>query len=1154
MGLYKKKVLKISKGQITPKLIERTDIGILDSSGQTIDGFINSKYGNLSTVPGTKLGYVFGANKVVRGFNINLLDGTDASLIINATDDYLILIDKDGQAISTQISALGKFSPDTLNRVCIAQNNDLIIIASPGNPLYQLSIDSNNVLQFKLFNIDLEDVIKVKTLSNAESNPIVYRDTATSIPDTDLSYFQDNGIGIGDYIQLSQTTATAPSNTFPWNVKQINSLPNPDTFSITDIDVNTIPYPNTYATGDVLSVSAVPNDVVCTITGVNLTTGLPASKTSGTSILIYGIADDGNGTIVAITLRTISPYNGYILKSTDKGDTWTATAITTDGSMRNIAYCNGNFIIVGGNSTTNGVILTSPDGDTWTTRTSGITGALNGVDYKSGIYIVVGDSGVILTSSNLSSWTSQNSGTTNSLSSVVNDGSNFIIVGGSGTILASSNGTSFTSQTSGTTANLLQIRYLKSLFLAVGTNGSFLTSTNGASWTVQNTGTSYTFYDILHNSINSEYGTYSLCGSAGLSNTYIVRLDNSFAIKSSISVGVPSLAACITSDDVNIFVGSTGSIYTQSLTLGAQITLNSPLASYTDDPAGTDLAATGGSGTGLTVDITSSITAATYQDATFTAVKDNICRNIWDDSNWLYFNSWIDQSISYRTNKVYTAPWRVSAVSGYITLTIQTEYITITKPTTYTGTPKQFAEKLLIGLQLDGNAALGVMTIDAITGTTSGNDYRITTISGMTYINFISTAVTTNQTDFTIMFSQISAFDVDYPDSQNNLFATDNFPLTIFFYQQRLVIAGTKLDTAQLIWSQTAAYNNFSDDLSGAVTNAFQLRISGTEYESIQNVMLNQGIQIFTDKSEWLLNDNIITKNSGFLQNSKVGSSIIKPVIGANGITLFIQRNGLGLLGFVFNNVNASFNTPYISLFTDIIDNEIIDMCLKKGYSSNDDVLVYLTLSDGKLVIANYMNDQQIQAFVGQTASNYLQSIQVDTSMLFISNINGSTCIEVLDTNKYTWASYDNFSYNFSNGIVSGLPDQYNGSSVNVYDQNHNFIGEYAVASNTFTIDTDILPTSISEIGFNIHSTFISNPIDINSNTFSLNKTIKNIRLVVNESNNTDYLKINGKNGINYNGFVSYPRPARPLRKQQFTIENDVYPVEIYSMEIEVEA
>ena len=253
MGLYKKKVLKVSKGQITPKLIERTDIGILDSSGQTVKDFINSKYGNIATTKGSKITHTFGTDKVVRLFNVNLLDGTDVVLAINATDDEILLFDSNGEQLSTAIDALGKFSEDTLNEVSLAQNNDLILIASPNNPLYQLSIGDNNTLQFGLYNIDAEKVIKVNTLSNTDNNPIVFRDDITTLPTTDLTYFQDNNIEVGDYIQINQTTSSDPSNSFPWSVSRVDSLPNPSTYSIETVSINNSG--SGYIEGDIVSIS-----------------------------------------------------------------------------------------------------------------------------------------------------------------------------------------------------------------------------------------------------------------------------------------------------------------------------------------------------------------------------------------------------------------------------------------------------------------------------------------------------------------------------------------------------------------------------------------------------------------------------------------------------------------------------------------------------------------------------------------------------------------------------------------------------------------------------------------------------------------------------------------------------------------------------------
>ena len=72
MTLSKKKLLKISKGQISEQLVERTDIGLLDDSGQEITNFYNSKYGALVSSSGTELKYTFGKNKLVKLQNITL--------------------------------------------------------------------------------------------------------------------------------------------------------------------------------------------------------------------------------------------------------------------------------------------------------------------------------------------------------------------------------------------------------------------------------------------------------------------------------------------------------------------------------------------------------------------------------------------------------------------------------------------------------------------------------------------------------------------------------------------------------------------------------------------------------------------------------------------------------------------------------------------------------------------------------------------------------------------------------------------------------------------------------------------------------------------------------------------------------------------------
>lgn len=399
------------------------------------------------------------------------------------------------------------------------------------------------------------------------------------------------------------------------------------------------------------------------------------------------------------------------------------------------------------------------------------------------------------------------------------------------------------------------------------------------------------------------------------------------------------------------------------------------------------------------------------------------------------------------------------------------------------------------------------------------------------------------------------AFDAAPPGSEENLNSTTNYPLYIFFYQQRLWIAGTENDPTQLIASRLGMYDDFSDDFSGAETNAFQLRIAGTEKETIQTVLLNQGIQIYTDKGEWILSDTAITRDSGFVRNSTIGSGPVQAVISGGGTSLFVPQNGLGLIALTYSLDFSSYQTPYVSFLTNAIDSPIIDMCLKKGFTSTDDTLIFLTLQNGKVVIANYLTDQQIQSFVVRVSGDsvYQQCIQPGSSVLYLINRNGSIVIEEQNDNRNTEASFDSFSYNPGTGVISSLPDAYNGISINVYDGDGVFAEFIPASGNQATLTTPV--PAVSEVGLDINSRMESNPQNIGPETFDKYKTIRSIKVALTENSDGTYMKINGKSPSRTKGkLLTFIRPGRPERESVFTIINDVYKVEIMSIEIELEA
>ena len=449
------------------------------------------------------------------------------------------------------------------------------------------------------------------------------------------------------------------------------------------------------------------------------------------------------------------------------------------------------------------------------------------------------------------------------------------------------------------------------------------------------------------------------------------------------------------------------------------------------------------------------------------------------------------------------------------------------------------------------------MQIQAINGTVSGQTYSVTSIDGLTLVSFDKTYTNSSPAQgFKIEFSAQPVFSGDFPFTASNPTEQNNYPTSILFYQQRLIIGGTTYNPSQIVFSEVGVYNSFKDEYLN--NSGFQLVIGSTEKEQIKRILLNQGIQIFTTNNEWIMNDQAITRNSGFIRNSSMGTSGVEPVIAANGTTLFVPKNGKGLIGFTYNFQTASYSTPYISLFTDLLDNPIVDICQKRGLDSTDDTLLYISMADGSLVIGNYLQEHEIQAFCKRAnpSAVYKQTIQCDDQVIHLVDRNGNTGFELIDETKYTEASPYSFTYNTNTGIITlTTPTSYNGQTLNVYDGNHKFIGVYEVVNGTITLPADNRPSVVLEVGYNISSEFISNPQNINAQTKTIYKSITAIRLALTTDSNPDYLKVENKSASWVkDNLAEYRRLIRPTRDARFHVTNDIYPVEILSMEIEIEA
>lgn len=953
MARSAKKYLKISKGQISKNLVERTDIGILDDSGQEITNFYDTKYGALQTVAGTEFMFNFGKDAKVKLHTIHLSDNKEATLAFDATNQKLYLFDYQGNQLD-QIS-FPYITEDNYERSNIAQQEELVLLATGNNPLIRINI-TNNKLAYNIYTIPAKNVMKVKNIIKPTVDVSVYRTKETINSQEEANTILptlDKGWKVGTYVQPNQTE-DIPSETFPWSVYQ-------------KTDDGWVGPMDFYPSGPVLLYrKTTPGAYSYTVP-------------NGVKSVEIRYAGAGGGRAFNVNENTPqgTPGRGSVLKTT-----------------QSIA-----------SGTISGIVGASP--------TKGVgTEYLGGDGYENG-----------------------------------------------------------------------ESSKRKGLITYNGQGGG-----GGGSTSVE-----------LNNTINEAGGGSGVCKS---------RLD------------------------LDTMGGKGGGKY------GGAKTDNTRNGNDATDPNQIGL----NSGDGFVEIFKPASTSASTSAST--------TQNLWNESSYEYNRGWSKTSsgadLEYKDTK-----FAVSATAGIVNITPKEgNLVSITAPTGLD--PLQYAQSRIIGTDFDSSSAIGVVRITEFEGSVSGNTYNITKLSGPTIVGFDKIYTKDDPaTGFKITTSMTPALSGALPSTNDNPTSDTNYPNLITFYQQRLVIFGTQYNQEQVLFSNIGEYDNFTDDYLS--TSAFQLVIGSDQKESIRAFCLNQGIQIFTNVSEWLMDAQTITRTTGFVRNSQMGTNGVKPIISANGTTLFCPKNGKGIIGFIYNEQSASYMTPYISMFTDLLDVEIRDLFLKRGRDSQDDTLLYICDANGNLIIGNYLQDHNIQGFCRRSATGvkFIQSVQNEENVLLLSSRAGYTTLERIDQTKKTAHSTRLFQYNQNTGVITLELPQYQNTLLNVYDETGTFVDSFTCENKKITIPSK--PQGISEIGYNIHQVFHSNPMNIGAITMSEYKSIARIDIALTSESRHDALTINKKYGRRKGNLVSYIRPQRPTRDCTFTIENDIYPVEILSMEVEIE-
>lgn len=200
------------------------------------------------------------------------------------------------------------------------------------------------------------------------------------------------------------------------------------------------------------------------------------------------------------------------------------------------------------------------------------------------------------------------------------------------------------------------------------------------------------------------------------------------------------------------------------------------------------------------------------------------------------------------------------------------------------------------------------------------------------------------------------------------------YPSCVFFYQDRLGLAGTRAE-AQTVWfSKTGAHADFGH-ARGALeeSDGFCINLSGKKLNAIHSVAVAGKLLVFTAGSEWTVSCSgaLTPYNVQIEQQSERGSSRTAPVMVGNK-ALFVQARGGALRDFYYDYNSASYTGSDLTLCAKhlFFNQEIREVC----YQQEPDNLIWCVLSGGELAALTYLAEENLCAWTHHDTQGFFRS------------------------------------------------------------------------------------------------------------------------------------------------------------------------------------
>lgn len=213
------------------------------------------------------------------------------------------------------------------------------------------------------------------------------------------------------------------------------------------------------------------------------------------------------------------------------------------------------------------------------------------------------------------------------------------------------------------------------------------------------------------------------------------------------------------------------------------------------------------------------------------------------------------------------------------------------------------------------------------------------------------------------------------PDARDPFNATNHYPATSGYAQQRQIFANTNLENEKVWTTKSGAFRNMSISSPLQDDDAVTFNLAGTKVNAVQHILDLDGLIIFTSGSEV----QILGDSNGVLRPGQVnpktksywGSSPIKPVIIGN-TALFVQARTTTIRD-LYNDSIEGFKGNDLTVYSSHLfeDYEVVDFTYQQLPNST----AWAVRNDGALLGVTYIREQQFLAWHRHDTDGVIENV-----------------------------------------------------------------------------------------------------------------------------------------------------------------------------------